>query len=224
MTPENPSLFRAAGMALGASSVLSLLLVAMHPTIHTAPAGEVLDQLIKSRTLDGFVHGSLIALLVGFLFGFTGFAIRLGLSRGPVLLGLIAYGVGVIATIGAAVIDGFVGPAFAAHVPADQATVALDILIFASVAIQDLTKLGFIGLSLGILACSVPLLGDRGLGRTTGWLGLVAGALPAVFILAVDPGLGPHVLIMILLVQAIWNIAAAALLLRGGQERAPQPA
>jgi len=70
----------------------------------------------------------------------------------------------------------------------------------------------------------VPLLGDRGLGRTTGWLGLVAGALPAVFILAVDPGLGPHVLIMILLVQAIWNIAAAALLLRGGQERAPQPA
>jgi hypothetical protein len=224
MRPEIPTLSRTAGVMLGACTVLSLLMVAMHPTIHAAPAGEVLDQLVKNRTLDGFVHGSLIAIMVGYWFGFAGLAAYLGLNRAPALLGLIAYGVGVIATIGAATIDGFVGPAFAAHVPADQAGIALDILIFASAAIQYLTKLGFVGLSLGMLACSVPLLAIPGLARTTGFLGVVAGGLPAGFILAFDPTLNPHVLIMILLVQAIWNLAAAALLLRGDRGMVPQPA
>lgn len=215
MRPDNPSLSRAAGLALGISTLLSIVLVALHPTVQMAPAAEILDQLVKARTMDGVVHGALIVMMIAFLFGFTGFAVSVGPGRAPVLLGLIAYGVGILVTIGAAVIDGFVGPAFAANVPTDHAGVALDILIFASAAIQYLTKLGFVGLSIGILGCSVPLLAGSGLARWTGIMGLVAGLLPAGFILVLDPSLGPHLLIMILLVQAIWNLSAAALLLRG---------
>jgi hypothetical protein len=212
---SSDTLFPAAALSLRAGTVLSLLLVALHPTIGAAPAGEVLTELVKARTFDGLVHGGLIVLMLGFCFGFVGVATALGLRRPPVLIGLIAYAIGILATIGAAMIDGFVAPAFAARVPADQAGVAVDILIFAGAAIQYLTKLGFVGMSLGMLGCSLPLLRRPGLARVTGLMGLVSGGLPAVLILAMDPSLNPHLLILILLMQAGWNFTAAALLVRG---------
>ena len=71
---------------------------------------QMFGDLAKSRMMDGLVHGAVIA----FLFGFAGFAARLGLNRAPALAALIAYGIGSLALIGAAIDDGFIVPGFSA--------------------------------------------------------------------------------------------------------------
>ncbi len=217
---------RPAAVALAASTVLSIAIVAVHPTIQGGPPGQILHDLAAAQALDQHVHGALIMLMMSYLFGFAGLAGRLDLRRPAVLAGLIAYAIGTVAMIGAALIDGFIAPAFAARflkASPDEAAVALDVLLFGEIAIQYLSKLGFIGLSAGMLGCSLPLLRGRGLARATGLIGLVSGVLPAGLLIVARIDLEPTSLIMILAAEAVWNLAAAALLLHGADFRDEVP-
>lgn len=233
MHPETPpahsgSPSRAAAIALVASTVLSIVAVAAHPTISGGGgASQILRDMVEARAADEHVHGVVIAVMVGYFFGFAGFAGHLGLHRAPVRVGLVAYGIGGLAMIGAALLDGFITPAFSAQfvgAAPDKADQAVAILTFGWIAIQYLSKLGFIGMSIGMLGCSIPLLGEPGLARLTGVIGLVSGGLPVAFLVLAKADLGPPLLLMILAVQSIWNLAAAALLVRGTGFRDTGPA
>ena len=233
MHPETPpahsgSPSRAAAIALVASTVLSIVAVAAHPTISGGgAASQILRDMVEARAADEHVHGVVIAVMVGYFFGFAGFAVHLGLHCAPVRVGLVAYGIGGLAMIGAALLDGFITPAFSAQfvgAAPDKADQAVAILTFGWIAIQYLSKLGFIGMSIGMLGCSIPLLGEPGLARLTGVIGLVSGGLPVAFLVLAKADLGPPLLLMILAVQSIWNLAAAALLVRGTGFRDTGPA
>jgi len=217
-------LYRPAAIALAACTILSLAAVAAHPTIEGGGAGRILADMVKGRAADEHVHGAVIILLVGYVFGFLGFAARVGLGRPSVLIGALAYGIGALAMIGAALNDGFITPAFSAayaNAAPEKAEVAVQVLTFAWVAIQYLSKLGFIGMAIGVAGASLPLLHARGFTRITGLLGLASGILTVGFMLFAEVWLGPQLLIVILLAQAVWNLTAAAWLIHGaGAKRA----
>ena len=94
---------RVAGIALIAAAATSMLAMAHHPTS------------LRAGAMIGIVHGVMILVVGAMLYGFAHFARRRGLERPAVLAGLIAYGIGAAANIGAAVINGFVAPALPAH-------------------------------------------------------------------------------------------------------------
>jgi hypothetical protein len=216
---------RPAAIALVAGTLLSMIAVAAHPTVSGGGgASQILIELVKGRAADEHVHAAVILLMGGYLFGFIGFAGRIGLHRTPVRLGLIAYGIGTLGMIGAALNDGFITPALAAAFVGsapEKADVALAVLMYGWTAIQDLSKLGFIGMSLGMLGVSLPLLRERGFPRIVGCTGLISGVLPVAFLILAKADLAPPLLIAILAVQSIWNLAAAALLIHRRADLAP---
>src|SRR2546426_12094729 len=80
-----------AGLSIGLGSVLSVALMAHHPSISAGETAEFIAKMTQLAALAGFVHGGLIVVMVFVLFGVLGFAGRLGwaLSRGrPRLLGV----------------------------------------------------------------------------------------------------------------------------------------
>ena len=207
-----------AGLTIGLATVLAIAFVAHHPIAAGQDHSEILDDIVRKASLDRLVHGALIGIMGAFLFGFSGFAACLGPDRPLVRLGLIAYAAGCASTVGAALIDGFIAPDVAIRfvtAPAEDTRVAYDFLRIAGSAIQYLTKLGLVLLSVSILSWSAALIRSAGPRRWIGLLGLAAGGIPAALILAAGTVMTPHSLIAILAVQGIWNLAVALLLMRG---------
>ena len=91
---------RIAGVALAGASLLSVVAMAHHPSGASAYSG-----------LTQMVHGVMIAVILVSAACFTRFAIRIGLNRFGVLLGLVTYFAGAAANVLAATMNGFVAPA-----------------------------------------------------------------------------------------------------------------
>lgn len=157
---------RIAGAALILASGATVLMMAHHPSsAHDAALGR-------------FVHGALIGLIGVVAFGLTHMALRRGLDRPAVLAGLIAYGVGAGATIGAATINGFVVTALAARGVADR-----DLFLFAWEANQALARLGVVAMGAGFLLWSLGWVRHGGWAvRGLGVLGIAAGVVPIVLL------------------------------------------
>jgi hypothetical protein len=68
--------------------------------------------------------------------------------------------------------------------------------------------------SFAAVCWSVALLGQGGYARKVGMLGVVAGGLPAVAVIAAGSNMTEMVVVGILLVQGVWNLLAASVLLR----------
>jgi hypothetical protein len=228
MRPETTNIntpsHRAAAVALVACTVLSAIAVAAHPSINASSASQILADMVKGRGADEHVHAAVIIFMAGYFFGFVGFAQRVGLQRTSVRLGLIAYGLGVLGMVVAAMFDGFITPGYAAQfagAPPDKADMAIAVLRLGWTQIQYFSVLGFIGMSLGMLGVSLPLLQAGGLARITGIAGLISGVLPVAFLIIARVDLDPPLLIGILAIQSIWNLTAAAWLIHGSEAVAP---
>lgn len=201
-------------MAIGACAILAVLAVAQHPVAASHVAAQAIPEVVQLSLIDRLVHGFLIATTLATFFGFTIFSARRGFDRHTTIAGFIGYALGVAAVIGAALIDGFIIPDIAARyvkVTHDDIRAAVPLLTFCAIAIQNLTKLGFVAMSAGIFAWSVGLVASPGTLRTVGIVGFFAAGLPVV-ILSYAHFLNPHLLGIIVLVQAVWYLAIAALL------------
>lgn len=165
--PEHPGATRntdrMAGAALVAAAASTVFAMAHHPT--SAHAG----------AMAGIVHGTMIVLLLCMTFGFSYFVRRRGLDRPAILAGLIAYGVGVIANIGAAMLNGFVVPALAA-----RDSVSRDVFLFAWETNQALAALGIYASGAAFVLWSFDFIGRRRTeARAIGAAGVLAGLVPA---------------------------------------------
>jgi hypothetical protein len=206
-----------AGMTIAACATLMVLAIAHHPTVVAQRPAEMLADVVAVAVPDRIVHGSLIVIIGALVFGFAIFAQRQGLERSTVLGGFLAFATGAGALVGAALIDGFLVPDVAllyVGKSAETATVAVQLLSTCALMIQILTKLGLLALSGAILAWSVGLVRTSGAARIAGIIGFVAGVGPAAFLLAGRDYLTPHTLGAIVLVEAIWYLVIAALLIR----------
>ncbi|HEY6986562.1 MAG TPA: hypothetical protein VH375_10810 [Rhodanobacteraceae bacterium] len=207
---------RNAGIALIATTLLAIVMMAHHPTAGSHDSAALAQQIRDTATLSRVVHGVLIAVIVAQLYVFLIFSERIGGLRGLPRAGLFAYAVGAMAMTGAALISGFLVSDLAAHyadMPADHAATFADLALFAMTGNQVLAKLGVLAMSAGILAWSIALLRTRE-NRWLAFVGLLASLVPAVALLAGAIRLNVGGMMIVVLCQAAWNVAAGVFLIR----------
>lgn len=194
---------RAAGIALIGAAGLSILAMAHHPT--SVHAGFML----------GLVHGAMILFAGMLAYGFTHAARRWGLDRPAVLAGLVAYAIGIFASIGAATINGFATPALAADGAGHD---AFDILWAVN---QALAKLGVIAAGGAYLFWSLDLWRRW---KAVALLGLLAGGVPALLLTGGWIDMQLRWAIPVYAAQLLWAGLIGWLLLRGGFAAGPDAA
>jgi hypothetical protein len=209
---------RGVGFVIAASVVASAVLVAYHPAGQAHDTAGALQDLARDRIMDAVVYGGMIAVMGVLTLCFTAFAARLGVDRGAVLAGLVAYVIGYIGISGALMTDGLILPAVAGRLlPPDPVTlpVARGILILGGAIIDFLFKFGLAFQAIGVLAWALALLRDA-VTRSAAIVGLLVGMGVLVLIALSAAGVfgDPHILIVILGLLALWNIAAAILFIR----------
>jgi len=207
---------RAAGVAIAFCALVTIVAISHHPTVSARAPAEALTQMVNVAGTDRIVHGTLIAIMAILLYSFAIFSLRRGLHRQTSVAALIAYAAGIAAVIGAALIDGFLTPAIAeryAGAAPDAIKAAVPALVAGALMIQILTKFGFVAMSVAVAFWSADLVATPGVLRATGIMGFASGIV-AIGVLAFAGRLDPHSLSAIVIVQAIWYVAVAVLLVR----------
>lgn len=209
---------RGAGIAILASAIASVIAVAMDSMAGGRDALAVMQDMIRLQQSHQAVHVVAMACLAGLMFGYTTFSQRLGLNRAPVVIGLITYAMGSMLMLVATVIDGFIGTdiavIFAGKSPEAVKAGYWMIQALTGAALIDIAKVAWVLQSVAVVSWACALLAERGMARTVGAVGLVVGALPGVTVFIVGSQMTDTVVVGILLLQAVWNVSAAVLLLR----------
>lgn len=224
---ETDTTARNAGVIIALCAIASIAAVALDSTAQGSNPLEILQSLVRIRASHQLVHIVAMACLGGLMFGYTVLSQRLGLRRAPVLMGLIAYGAGSMLMFVATIIDGFISTdlaaLFATGSPDAVRAGYWMIQAIAGVALTDIARVAWVCQSIGAVAWAVALVGQRR-SRGFGMVGLVSGALPAIAVVAAGSNMTATVVVGVLLVQAVWNLTAAAYLLRGAMPRLSVPA
>ena len=207
---------QAAGALLVGGSILEIVVMAHHPSVHAHDMAAVLVQLQALSAVSAWVHGVLIALMLTVFFALTEFAWQRGITRPAIRAGLIAYAAGVVAMMGAALVDGFVTPRVATlstGVSATDLQVTAQLLKLCMLFNQALARLGAIAMSAAIIAWSLDLLLRAGLERALGVAGMAIGLGCVAALIAGVLQLDVHGMMLALVLQAAWTIGLGVLLI-----------
>jgi hypothetical protein len=207
---------RITGALLIAASLLSVVAMAHHPMVTTPDLTQAIQQLKDKAGLSAWVHGILIALMLVSFYAFTEFSLRRGLQQPLVRAGLIAYGAGVVAMIGAASISGFVTaqiPTLAAQTGDKELHVMAMLINLCVLLNRTMANLGAVTMSVGIFAWSLNLVRDAGYARVLGIVGVLIGLSPAVALISGGLHLDVHGMLLVVVLQAVWNVGVGALLM-----------
>lgn len=226
---------------IAAASVLSVGFMAYHPTIHSRDPLDFIEAVGRTALVNGIVHGSLIALLAILFCGFTCLASRLGLHSLTVRAGLIAYGIGLIAMVAAATLNGFILTEFVAqhrvrssteteapkqvspqahatpHTPAsaeETLRTMRHILAYGHAANQVCSRIGVMGVSTAIVLWSLMLLRRTGHSRIIGILGGLAGTALIVALLCGFLPMNVHGMLAFVATQTVWSLVVAVAMIR----------
>jgi hypothetical protein len=208
---------RAAGALLIGGSILEIAAMAHHPSVHAHDLAAVLVQLRALSAASAWVHGVLIALMLTVFFALTEFAWQRGITRPAIRAGLIAYAAGVVAMMGAALVDGFVTPRvaiLAEGLGAADLSITAQLLHLCILFNQALAHLGAIAMSVAIIAWSLDLLRRAGFERALGAAGIAIGLGCVAALIAGVLQLDVHGMMLVLVLQAAWTIGVGVLLLR----------
>lgn len=160
---------RTGGGILLSTALLAIAAMAHHPT-GLDGSGAALGM-----TPGAFIHTTMIVLISGMFWGFVVFAVRQALG-GWMVAGLVAYGIGFVANLFAATINGFIVPAVAARV--DHAASG-DLFVLLWHSNQAAANVGVYAASAAFLIWSARLLERKTAGdRVVGGLGLLAALGP----------------------------------------------
>ena len=211
---------RGAGCAIAVSAIASIVFVAIDQTASGKDALSIMQSMVKIQTSHQLVHVVMMACLSGFLYGYSVLSQRLGLQRAPVLIGLVSYALGTVLMLLATVIDGFVSTDAAVMFLRSGSPAAIEqgfqiVNVLSGVLLPDLARVAWVLQSVAAVAWACALLRERGMPRAIGVIGLLAGGLPAAIVFVVGSHMTDAVVVGILLAQAVWNLAAATLLIRG---------
>lgn len=222
-TEANTGASTAAGLVILFSAIASIAAVALDRMASGSDPLSILQSMVRIGPWHAGVHVVAMACIGGFMFGYSVLSQRLGLSRAPVLTGLIAYGFGSMLMLIATTIDGFIGTDTAALF-VGKSTEAVRVgywmlQTIEGVALTDIARVAWVCQSVAALAWAWALLGEGGLARKLGMAGLVSGALPAVAVFTVGAHMTESVVVGILLAQAAWNLTAAVFLMSGTRAR-----
>lgn len=205
------------GWMLVVLPLLSASLAFLHPHLSGHGIAAVLAEMRDRAAFDALVHGLLLALALPLFAALAVFSWRLGILRPTVLVAISAYGLGLIAMVGAAAINGFAVGIFAWRydpLPVGQeAALAAGINAMGSVA-AAWAAIGAVAMSAAILLWSVRLLMLGGRARGVAIGGLLIGGGTAALVATGTMVLNVHGFIAMEASQALWTVAIGVLMLR----------
>lgn len=166
---------RAAGSMLVVLPLLSLLVLAHHPTIAAHDVHEATHQLAAVAGFAALVHGMLIAGQCGILYALLTWLDSRNLANPLPRAAAIMLLLGTVGVIGAALVDGFIVPQVATFPhEGDPGLMIMDQLIRYSMSLnQVLIVAGELALSAAFALLSADLIGIRGGSLWVGAAGLV---------------------------------------------------
>ena len=214
---KRPSSYLWSGVTLIAAPVLSVFAMAHHPSTGGSGTAERLAEMVRESTISSAVHGALIALMIATLIGFFTVAGLLGWGSARVRAGAIAYSIGVVCMVGAALVSGFIIGALAErYVDATptEMEVAVPSFHLAHGANQALAKTGAVAMSAGIFFWSWVMLRGAGLQRGLASLGLLVGLAPVVGPVSGRLTLDVHGMLLVVVAQSLWTVGVGIWVLR----------
>jgi hypothetical protein len=206
-----------AGAVLATATVLEILAMAHHPSVHTADVAQAVRIFSQLAPLGAWVHGTLQALLLIAAYGLSEFILRRGVRRPLIRAGAIAYGAGVIVMIGAAMVSGFIITdlmELTPHTTPTDLQINAQLLILCRVLNQACANFGAVAMSAGIALWSADLIRDTGTPRMIGVLGLSVSVAPALALMFGLMHLDVPGMTAILVLQAVWNVAVGIAMMR----------
>jgi hypothetical protein len=206
------------GIAIAAAGLLSILMMAHHPSVSTHAMTDVVSEISTKAPTSKVVHGALIGLVACLIYAFTEFSVRLELRRPLVRGALMAFVMGSAAMIGAALISGFLVSSIAsvyAHARADDLEAMRHLLNLSSLANRTLANFGVVAISGAILLWSIALLLAKQRHLWLGVLGLIAGAAPVVLIALDVLRLDVPGMTFVVAAQTVWYVAVGLALALG---------
>jgi len=209
---------RLAGLAILTSAIVSTAAVALDRGASGKTTLEILQSMVQIQSWHQNVHVVAMAAICGLMYGYTVLSQRLDLKRPPVLFGLITYALGSMLMLSATILDGFISTGIAADfvngTPEAAEAARWMIHVVESIALTDIARVAWVLQSVAAIAWSLALLRDAGTRRVVGYIGLVAGGLPAAMVIVAGAKMDLSVVVGTLLLQAVWNVAAGVLMLR----------
>ncbi|MEJ7746886.1 MAG: hypothetical protein WKF61_09065 [Luteimonas sp.] len=179
----NPRTLKIAGATLVAASALAVLAMSHHPTAHGGTPEAWVGEMARIGGLSRAVHAAMIGTVIAIWLALDTWSDARG-GRGAVRVAARLYGLGALAMIGAALLNGFAVDALAARAlqsgpDAVQGAARLVPLTWA--LNQTLAGFGVFMLSGGIAAWSLDLWRTPGaLARTTAGYGVLTTVLACV--------------------------------------------
>jgi hypothetical protein len=216
----------AAGAILLAATLLEVLAMAHHPSVHTPDVAAAVQQIGQLAKLSAWVHGVVLSAMLCIAYGMLEFTLRRGWSRPWIRAGSIAYGSGALVMIGAGLVSGFILPGLAAatpHVSAIDLAINAQLLVLCRELNQSCANFATVAMSAGMLCWSLDLLGERGRVRWLGILGVLTSVLPATLLVSGALRLNVQGMSEVVWLWALWNFAVALSLWRPAGLQ-PQPA
>lgn len=204
---------RKGSLALIAGSTGTLVTMGFHPSGHELL--EAGNRLGAMAWLAAGVHTLAIASLATLFLGALALSRRLAAPDRLATAALVAYGLAVVAGLGAATASGFVGPGLVRELATSEADAAVEwrlLLAYNGRVNQAFAKILVTTSSLAIALWSASLVRRRAIARGVGLYGLV---LSTALVLALASGhlsLGVHGFGLVTLGQAIWFIGAGVFL------------
>ena len=206
---------RIPGIALTAGAVLAVFAIAHHPTAGGADFIEFAKRVERLAGPNQAVHGTMLALMAVATWALIAFAIRRGITRSLVLLGVVAWAIGFAAMEFAGLFNGFVivaisRRALAAPASSEQLRVTLQAM---NAAVAVVAGAGAIGMSAAIACWSADLTREDGSARWVGWSGLAAGTLTVLALVTGSVTLDVGGMLTVLAVWAAWFVAVGTLMI-----------
>ena len=158
---------RMAGLVLTGAALLSVPVMAHHPTNFANDSG-----------IFQLVHGGLIFTSLILQAGFVRVSVRLGLNNFWTLLALIAFSVGIITVIFAGTMNGFIAPALAAdgQFPEEIANLCWKFN-------QSLVYVSAYAIGLAFVLWGTQLIRSNARhGKALGYAALLAGGVPSILL------------------------------------------
>jgi hypothetical protein len=207
------------GYAIAGLALLALIAILHHPVSHGREPADILASIRSQILLDQVVHTTL-AIIYGLLTAaMLLLASHLGLWRFSVILGAVAFSCGLILTVLATMIDGFVVPEIVARCPsnAPPACVAetFTLLRLSAIQIEFLTRFSFVAVAFAVLAWALALLSTPRTPRWAGVVGLASGVGQLTALVLASSRLTPGSLSVVFIAQFCWYLLIATLMIRG---------
>jgi hypothetical protein len=206
---------RVPGAVLVGGSLFAVLAMAHHPNPGGADFAAWARTVERIGTLNEAVHGTMIALVGVLTWALTMFAIRRGVYRSLVTLGLVAWAMGAMSMIIAPVLNGFVITDIARRaVASPESADTLRVMLQAILAGDHVIALiGVVAMSAAIVFWSADLAAQAGHARWAGLFGLMAGLAPLVGAISLRQ-VSMEGMLLALLAWAIWFVAIGTLMIQ----------